>query len=59
MTRIADLPEANLAIFASLLNFVWELAQVPLFEGMPRAGQGEAIPNSLQLDVLATPDRRC
>ena len=37
------LPEVNVAIFAFLLNFVWEFWQVPFFEGMPTAPHWEAI----------------
>jgi len=29
------LPELNVAIFSFLLNFVWEIWQVPFFVGMP------------------------
>ena len=32
--RILDLPEFNVAIFAFLLNFVWEFLQVPTYTGM-------------------------
>lgn len=38
-----NLPEVNVGIFALLLNFVWEIAQVPLFEGMALAGHWRAI----------------
>jgi hypothetical protein len=38
-----DLPEVNVGIFAFLLNFVWEFAQVPLFQGMAQAGHWRAI----------------
>ena len=40
---VLDLPELNVAIFAFLLNFVWEFWQVPFFEGMPTAPHWEAI----------------
>jgi hypothetical protein len=40
---IMALPEINVAIFAFLLNFVWEFWQVPFFEGMPTAPHWEAI----------------
>lgn len=40
---IVDLPEANLFVFAVLLNFPWELLQVPLFEGMADARHWDAI----------------
>jgi hypothetical protein len=36
-------PETNVAIFTFLLNLVWELAQVPLFAGMPTADHWRAI----------------
>lgn len=38
-----NLPEVNVGIFAFLLNFVWEVAQVPLFEGMRFLGHWQAI----------------
>ena len=41
--RGLDLPELHVAIFAFLLNFVWELWQVPFFEEMPTAPHFEAI----------------
>ncbi len=41
--RLADAPEANVAIFAFLLNLPWELAQVPLFAGMATARHWSAI----------------
>lgn len=31
--RIIDAPEANIAIFGFLLNFVWEILQLPLIRG--------------------------
>ena len=33
--RMVDLPEVNLAIFSFLLNFGWEMGQVPFFKGLP------------------------
>lgn len=36
-------PEFNVAVFALLLNFPWELLQVPLFTGMADARHGEAV----------------
>jgi hypothetical protein len=41
--RFTDAPEMNIAIFAFLLNLPWELAQVPLFAGMPSARHWSAI----------------
>lgn len=43
MREWLDLPEVNVGIFTFLLNFVWEFAQVPLFQGMPLAGRWRAI----------------
>ena len=40
---IMELPEINVALFAFLLNFVWEFWQVPFFQGMPTAPHWEAI----------------
>lgn len=33
--RITSLPELNVAIFSFLLNFVWEMWQIPFFADMP------------------------
>ena len=38
-----NLPEVNVAIFAYLLNFVWEMFQVPLFAGMRQMPHWEAV----------------
>jgi hypothetical protein len=43
LSRFLDAPETNVAIFAFLLNLTWELAQVPLFAGMPSAEHWQAI----------------
>lgn len=40
---IIQLPEFNVALFALLLNFPWEILQAPLFEGMALAPYWEAI----------------
>ncbi|HEV2150070.1 MAG TPA: hypothetical protein VGR37_21920 [Longimicrobiaceae bacterium] len=40
---ILRLPEVNVAIFAFLLNFVWEFWQVPFFEGMAAAPHWDAV----------------
>ena len=37
------LPELNVAVFAFLLNLVWEFAQVPLFGGMPLTAHWPAV----------------
>jgi hypothetical protein len=43
MTRLSNLPEANVALFAFLLNYPWEFLQVPFFEGMADAPHWEAV----------------
>ena len=35
-------PEANVAIFALLLNFPWEILQAPLYAGMAEASHAQA-----------------
>lgn len=35
-------PEANIAIFALLLNFPWEVLQAPLYAGMAEASHAQA-----------------
>lgn len=37
------LPETHIAIFAFLLNFVWEIWQVPFFENIPNRPHWEAV----------------
>ncbi|KGB52329.1 hypothetical protein FG91_03606 [Sphingopyxis sp. LC81] len=41
--RLTDLPEFNVFVFAFLLNYPWELMQVPLYKGMPEAAHWDAI----------------
>lgn len=41
-------PEFNLAVFALLLNFPWEVLQAPLFEGMAAAPHAAVISACLQ-----------
>ena len=36
-TSILDTPEFNIAVFAFLLNFIWEMLQVPFFNNMASA----------------------
>lgn len=43
LRRIADSPELNVAIFALLLNFPWELLQAPLFAGLATAPHWQAV----------------
>lgn len=40
--RVLDLPEVNVAVFAFLLNFVWEVWQVPFYRDMPAAPHWQA-----------------
>jgi hypothetical protein len=41
--RLVDLPEINVALFAFLLNLVWEFGQVPLYRGLPSSGHWASI----------------
>jgi hypothetical protein len=41
--RVLDLPELHVAIFAFLLNFVWEMWQVPFWRQMPTSPHFEAV----------------
>lgn len=43
MRRLVNSLEVNVALFAVLLNLPWELAQVPLFIGMPTAEHWSAL----------------
>ena len=43
LRAVAGMPEWNVAIFALLLNFPWEVLQAPLFAGMAEAPFFEAI----------------
>lgn len=37
------MPEPNIALFAFLLNFVWEMLQVPFFVAMPEMPHWQAV----------------
>ena len=41
--KVTDWPEFNMFLFAVLLNYPWELMQVPLYQGMAAAAHWEAI----------------
>lgn len=41
--RLTDLPQFNVFVFAFLLNYPWELLQVPLYQGMPEAAHWDSI----------------
>ena len=41
--RLTDWPEFNVFVFSLLLNYPWELIQMPLFLGMRESTQGAAI----------------
>ena len=43
MKPLFDLPGVNVALSAFLLNLVWELAQVPLYRGLPSEAHWAAI----------------
>lgn len=43
MKRLVDLPEINVALFAFLLNLVWEFGQVPLYRDLPSLGHWASI----------------
>jgi hypothetical protein len=47
---VLGLPELQVAIFAFLLGFAWEILQGPFFQGMTEARHGEAV----RLCTLAT-----
>ena len=44
-------PEMNLAIFALLLNFPWEILQAPLYAGMAQAPHSQVTKSCLQASV--------
>lgn len=41
--RIGNLPECNILLFALLLNFPWEILQMPLFATLPSATSWDII----------------
>ncbi|MDT8436332.1 MAG: hypothetical protein RRA92_06205 [Gemmatimonadota bacterium] len=41
--RLLELPELAFALFAFLLNFVWEMLQVPFFVGVPLMPHWDAV----------------
>lgn len=43
LRRVLEAPEANVAVFAFLLDYPWEFLQVPLFRGMAAAPHWEAV----------------
>lgn len=43
LKALAEVPEANVAVFAFLLNYPWEFWQVPFFAGMAAAPHWEAV----------------
>lgn len=47
---VLELPELNIAVFAFLLNFAWEILQSGFFRGMTEARHGDAV----RLCTLAT-----
>jgi hypothetical protein len=45
---VLSLPELNIVLFAFLLNFVWEMLQIPFFRGMTQAPHWDALLICLQ-----------
>jgi hypothetical protein len=45
---VLSLPELNIALFAFLLNFVWEMLQISFFRGMTQAPHRDALLICLQ-----------
>ena len=43
LARVLGTPELNVAFFAFLLHFVWEMWQVPLFDRMPAMPHWKAV----------------
>ena len=43
LTGFLNAPEVNVALFAFLLNFVWEFLQVPFFQAMPDLAHWDAV----------------
>lgn len=43
LRAVLDLPELNVALFAFLLNFVWEMLQIRFFHGMAEAFHWDAV----------------
>ena len=43
VARLQDLPELNVAIFAFLLNFVWEMWQIPFYQDMLAKAHGDGV----------------
>lgn len=43
LRRVLDAPEANVMVFAFLLNYPWEFLQAPLFRGMATAPHWDAV----------------
>ena len=48
LRALSAAPEFNLALFALLLNFPWEVVQAPLFEGMASAPHAAVVGACLQ-----------
>jgi hypothetical protein len=43
LRTVLNLPELNIALFAFLLNFVWEMLQIPFFRGMAQMRHWDAV----------------
>ena len=51
ISAVTDAPEFNVAAFALLLNFAWEILQAPLYEGMADMPHAEVTKACLQATV--------
>jgi len=51
VSAVIDAPEFNVAAFALLLNFAWEILQAPLYEGMANMPHAQVTKSCLQATV--------
>jgi hypothetical protein len=51
VSAVTDAPEFNVAIFALLLNFAWEILQAPLYVGMAEMPHAQVTKACLQATV--------
>ena len=51
VSAVTDAPEFNVAVFALLLNFAWEILQAPLYAGMADMPHAQVTKGCLQATV--------
>ena len=51
VSAVTDTPEFNVAVFALLLNFAWEILQAPLYAGMADMPHAQVTKTCLQATV--------